>query len=347
MTRIVLGVIMSILCAARSFSEATDAPNELYDAVAALREGLNDAQNGKLFIPFNSDERLNWHYFPKERAGIPFSDLDDAHKEKCLSILRVMLSADGFKKVETIRSLEDVLRAMGSNAAARDLQKYYTAIFGEPAKDKPWALRYEGHHLSLNWTIVDNKIVSSTVQFLGSNPGETMEGPKKGTRPLASEEDLARKLVKSLDEAQRKMAVTSATAPNEIITGAQREVAILEDLGIAYKELNAEQQGLLISLIEVYASVQRPDVARERIAKVRAGGLDGVKFSWMGGLERGEGHYYRIQGAAFLIEYDNTQNNANHIHTVWRDFKGDFGADILKEHYKQHASARVGNQHEH
>jgi hypothetical protein len=197
----------------------------------------------------------------------------------------------------------------------------------------------------LNWTVVGGRIVSSLPQFLGANPAEVSAGSLKGTRALAKEEDLARHLLKSLDEEKRKIAVLHPQAPTEILTGAQREAAIQEDFGLPFTSMSVEQQGVLISLIEVYAGTMPRPLAEERLGKIRAAGLESIKFAWMGGSEKGQGHYYRVQGPTFLIEYDNTQNNANHIHTVWRDFQGDFGRDVLKEHYQAHA--RPGDTHGH
>jgi hypothetical protein len=165
-------------------------------------------------------------------------------------------------------------------------------------------------------------------------------GPLKGTRALAAEEDLARRLAVSLDPAQAKQGITSGTAPREILTRMKSRVDPLEDTGIAFSALKEEQQGLLISIIETYAAVQHPEIARYRLRKIRKTGLKDVKFVWMGGLKPGQGHYYRIQGATFLIEYDNTQNGANHVHCVWRDFTGDFGRDVLAEHYRRDHTTR-------
>jgi hypothetical protein len=224
----------------------------------------------------------------------------------------------------------------------RDPELYYFTVFGEPSARGPWSWRYEGHHASLNWTIVDGALAASTPQFLGANPADVLEGPRKGTRALAAEEDLGRALVKSLSPARRAQAVVSDTAPRDILTGNSRQAAVQDDKGIAYRDLTAEQQGLLLSLIQEYASAHPVAVAQARLARVKAG-LDGVKFAWMGGLEKRQGHYYRIQGPTFLVEYDNTQNGANHIHCVWREFKGDWGKDLLAEHYRtapHHARAR-------
>jgi hypothetical protein len=185
----------------------------------------------------------------------------------------------------------------------------------------------------LNWTIVNGVVAASTPQFLGADPADVSTGPRKGTRALAAEEDLGRALVRSLTASQRTEAVLRTTAPSGILSGATRVAAIQEDKGLPWVRLTQEQQGLLLSLLEEHASVQSPAVAQARLARVRKD-LKSVKFAWMGGLEKGQGHYYRIQGSTFLIEYDNTQDGANHIHSVWRDFKGDWGKDLLAEHYR-------------
>jgi hypothetical protein len=308
----------------------------MHDAAQKFLATLEPAQTSKALHPFNSEERLNWHFVPKDRKGIPFKELKPAQREAALTLLRVSLSQQGFEKVETIRSLENILREIEQGRGpVRDPELFYFAVFGKPSTKEAWGWRYEGHHISLNWTFIGGKVIASSPQFLGSNPGEVKEGPMKGTRVLAAEEDLGRALVKSLDEAQRKEAVLKETAPSDILTGNQREAAIQEDRGVAYKALNKEQQGILLTLIQEHANVQKPEMAKQRLDALRKAGMDTIKFAWMGGLERGQGHYYRIQGKTFLVEFDNTQNNANHIHTVWRDFKGDFGRDFLAEHYKE------------
>jgi hypothetical protein len=310
------------------------------DNARAFLATLGAEQKAKAAIPFASDERLNWHFVPKtgERKGLPLKEMTPPQQKAALALLSAGLSEKGYEKVSTIRGLEIVLREMEKNPRVRDPELYYFSVFGEPSDKSTWGWRYEGHHCSLNWTIVNGKSVASTPQFLGTNPGEVRvevpNAPKKGTRVLATEEELARTLVKSLNDTQRSEAVIDAKAPNDIITGASRQAAILEDKGIPYSKLTKEQQGMLITVIQEYADTQPKPLARERLAKIRKAGLDNVKFAWMGGLERGEGHYYRIQGSTFLIEYDNTQNNANHVHAAWRDFKGDWGMDMLAMHYQ-------------
>ena len=225
---------------------------------------------------------------------------------------------------------------------SRDPELYYFTVFGTPSERGSWGWRYEGHHTSLNWTVVEGTVVATTPQFLGANPADVRDGPQKGTRALAAEEDLGRALVKSLSADQGALAVLSKDAPRDILTGASREAAIQDDRGIPYGKLTPEQQGLLLSLVQEYASAQAPAVAQARLGRVKAE-LPAIRFAWMGGLDKGQGHYYRIQGSTFLIEYDNTQNNANHIHCVWREFKGDWGRDLLTEHYRtapHHARSR-------
>jgi hypothetical protein len=218
-------------------------------------------------------------------------------------------------------------------------------VFGTPEPGGTWGVRFEGHHLSLHWTIVGGKVIASEPQFLGSNPGDVASGEMKGARPLGKSEDLGRLLVTTLDEAQRETAVISDTAPADILSGNEREAIITEHLGIGWSELNPEQQGILMRILEEMAGVQRPELAAARLERLRDAGLETIKFAWLGGLAKGEKHYYRIQGSTFLFEYDNTQGNANHIHTVWRDFDGDFGQDLLKEHYEEHADD--GHPHDH
>ena len=333
---------------------AADAPDpapSMARAANAFLAALDTVKREKANIAFHSDERLNWHFVPKERQGVPFKQMSAEERQAALALLKSSLSVSGFKKVETIRNLEEVLRAMEGNPR-RDPEQYYFTVFGEPSERGAWGWRYEGHHTSFNWTVVDGKLVASTPQFTGANPADVGDGPRKGTRALAAEEDLGRTLVKSLSADQAQLAVISnsapfgSSAPLGIITGNSREAAIQEDKGVAYTKLTEAQQGLLLSLVQEYASAQLPAVAQARLARVRAD-LPNVRFAWMGGREKGQGHYYRIQGSTFLIEYDNTQNNANHIHGVWREFKGDWGKDVLAEHYRtapHHANDRRGDK---
>jgi hypothetical protein len=312
--------------------EAADPGSAMAAAARSFLAALEPGRRAKAAFPFNSDERLNWHFIPRQRQGVAIKDMTSAERRAALALLKTGVSERGFAKVDAILHLEEVL-AVVEGSAMRDPELYYFTVFGEPADTGAWGWRYEGHHASLNWTIVNGRLAGSAPQFLGAHPADVSQGPREGARALAVEEDLARTLVHSLSPPQRSAAILNASAPRDIVTGASREAAISEDKGLGYAQLTAEQQGLLLSLIQEYASTQTSPVAQARLARVK-GELPGVKLAWMGGIERGQGHYYRIQGATFLIEYDNTQDGANHIHCVWRDFKGDWGKDVLAEHYR-------------
>jgi hypothetical protein len=317
----------------------------MLEATRTFLATLDPAQKAKALLPFNSEERFRWFYTPVSRKGIPLKELKASQREAALALLRAGLSEKGYTKAETIRKLEGVLRELEGNSG-RDPDLYYFTFFGEPTPNGAWGWRYEGHHCSQNWTILKGQSIGSSPQFFGANPAEVRDGPMKGMRVLSAEEDLARSLVKSFTPAQRAEAVLSATAPGDILTSNQRKAAIQEDRGIAYSKLSKDQQGTLLAVIEEYLGTQPLAQARQRLDKIRVAGFEQIKFAWMGGVEKGEGHYYRVQGKTFLIEYDNTQNGANHIHCVWRDFNGDWGQDLLAEHYRnsphhQHATERA------
>jgi hypothetical protein len=321
----ILRSLLALLFLSGPFLSAqSDSPQSMMlKAARGFLTTLTPAQRSKATFPFNSEERFRWFYTPVSRHGIPLKDMNASQKRAALNLLHVGLSEKGYTKAETIRRLEDILREMEGNPG-RDPDLYYFTFFGEPSENGPWGWRYEGHHCSQNWTIVNGKPISGSVnspQFFGANPAEGRSGPMKGTRILGTVEDFGWALVRSFAADQRKDGVLSATAPGEILTSNDRKAAIQENRGIAYSELTKDQQGTLLALIEEYLSTQPHAMARARLDKIRAAGLDTIKFAWMGGINAGEGHYYRVQGSTFLIEFDNTQNSANHIHCVWREFQ--------------------------
>ena len=233
-------------------------------------------------------------------------------------------------------SLDAILREMEQGKGpVRDPELYFLSIFGDARSSKPWGWRVEGHHVALNFTLLEGKAIASTPAFFGANPAEVLQGARKGLRALAPEEDLARSLIKSLDDKQRAQAVVSENAPSDILSTNLRKAEPLKPAGLQTSKLGQKQQEILMILLSEYASRHAPDIAAARLDRVRAAGLGNIFFAWAGGFEKGQAHYYRIQGPSFLVEYDNIQNNANHIHTVWRDFNSDFGADLLALHYKQ------------
>src|SRR6266849_2406171 len=332
MIRLLLALVLVPALAQTAAAQTSPPASTMLDAARAFLTTLAPAQKSKAVLPFNSEERFHWFYTPVSRKGIPLKELNTLQQQAALALLRAGLSEKGYAKVELIRKLEEVLRRL--DGPMRDPDLYFFTFFGEPAADSAWGWRYEGHHCSQNWTIVNGKSIGSSPQFFGANPAEVREGPMKGTRVLSAEEDLGRSLVKSLTAAQRADAVIAVAAPDDILTSNQRKAAIQDDKGVAYSQLSKDQQGMLMALIEEYLSGQPRAQARQRLEKIRQAGFDPIKFAWMGGFEKGERHYYRVQGRTFLIEYDNTQNNANHIHCVWRDFNGDWGEDLLAEHYR-------------
>ena len=206
-----------------------------------------------------------------------------------------------------------------------------------------WGWRFEGHHLSLNFTLAGDRLVVDTPSFLGANPATVASGARAGLRVLAAEEDMARALLGMLDEAQRRTAVFDTRTYGDIVTTNAADVDPLQPVGIAASQLSDGQREQLMRLVEVYASTFEPALAQARLARVRAGDIGAIRFGWAGATEPGKPHYYRIQGPQFLIEYDASQNGGNHIHTVWRDFAGDFGRDLLRQHYR----AAAGTAHRH
>lgn len=308
---------------------------------------LTRFQANRGIYAFDDEERLNWHFIPRDRNGVVLRDMSDDQLAAATNLLQTFFSASGFAQAEAVRDLENVLAEIEVNGRfERDPDLYFLTIFGEPSMDGNWALRYEGHHLAFNWTFVRGLGIASSPQFFGTNPAEVRSTSRIGTRVLAAEEDLARALVESLDPEQRRMAVIDAEVPRDIITSANKEVSPFENTGISYGQLDSGQKLNLMRLIEEVASVQPAAIFADRMASIREQGLDSVRFTWIGSAERGAPHYYRVQGPGFLIEYDNVQNDANHIHLVWRDFTGDFGRDILQMHYDSVATA-FGPGHNH
>ena len=275
------------------------------------------------------DERRNWHYVPRPRSGLSFKEMTPEQRLLAHGLLAAGLSHRGYTKAMGIMSLESVLAELENNPKRRDAELYFFSIFGTPGKE-PWAWRVEGHHLSLNFTVAGGEIIM-TPGFFGANPAEVMKGPRAGTRVLGAEEELGRALVKSLNDGQRKKAIILEKAPQEIINVPGRNDTKPE--GIPWAELTDEQRAILTKLVSEYLFRYRPDIATFEFDKLKKQSST-LHFAWAGGLERGEPHYYRVQGGSFVLEYDNVQNGANHTHSVWRDFDRDFGADVLAEHYK-------------
>jgi len=336
-----LSILTAALLSAIPAARAHEAGQQMADVANALLKTLSPDQKAKTVFKFSDEERENWHFIPRERKGLAMREMTPEQKLLGHALLNTGLSHRGQLLASTIMSLEEVLYQIEGDAnpskrqatrERRDPEKYYISIFGAPAMTGAWGWRVEGHHFSLNYTLKDGALLRATPSFFGSNPGEVRAGPRAGTRILAPEEDLGRAFAKSLTEDQWKKALVETTAPKEMITEAKHHVNPLSPAGISDTDLNAGQKAALRQIVHEYLFRVRPEVAAERWQQIESGGP--VHFAWAGSLEKGKPHYYRVQGDSFLLEYDNTQNDANHIHSVWRDFAGDFGADILGAHVK-------------
>jgi len=311
-------------------------------AAAAERflAALSAEQRQQAVFAVDAAERTNWHYIPRERKGLPLKRMNEDQRKLARELLRSGLSQRGYLTATSIMDLETILGDLeqrtnsSERRIVRDPELYFFSVFGAPSARDAWGWRVEGHHISLNFTVAGGAAVASTPSFFGSNPAEVPDGPKKGWRILAQEEDAGRALLTALDEPRRAKATIETTAPNDIVTTNSVKIDPLSPAGVSAAEMTAAQRDRLLALIDVYTSQMASDVAADRMARIRKAGVEKIAFAWAGGTEHGQKHYYRVQGPTFLIEYDNTQNDANHIHSVWREFDGDFGRDILREHIK-------------
>ncbi|PYN80583.1 MAG: hypothetical protein DMD96_13785 [Candidatus Rokuibacteriota bacterium] len=314
-------------------------------AAAAFIAALEPRQRQTAVFPFGQDERMNWHYVPRARAGLPFKDMSPAARTAGHELMKASLSGVGYAKAANVVKLEEVLRQLETfGGLLRDPDKYYVTVFGAPEAAAPWAWRVEGHHLSLNFTLVPGRPVAVTPAFFGANPAEVRSGAHRGLRALADEQDLAVALLRGLDASLRGRLVIAAESLGDIVSGPGRGESLKTPAGVALGELGGEQRALAIRLIEVYARNMRSELAEEELRRLRETGVDRVHFAWAGPIDPRQPHYYRLHGPTLLIEYDNSQNQANHVHSVWHDPRNDFGADPLRAHYeRRHHRGAVGS----
>jgi len=326
-------VLATSFAFAASAHEQDDAAAEMAQGAGQLLRSLTPELKGQASLPFDSDERFNWHYIPRDRKGVPFKAMTPAQRRLADSLLTTGLSHRGMRKALDIMYLDQILFER-EQRAIRDPELYFISIFGEPGKSGPWGWRVEGHHLSLNFTLEDGRLVSASPAFLGANPAIVRGGAQDGMRVLAEEEILGRELLNAFAEKDRARVVILAEAPRDIVTEASRRAEIGKPAGISYREMTGDQRKAVVQVVSFYADRMRPEIAQAEMQRIEGAGYEGIHFAWAGGASVGEPHYYRIHGPTFLIEYDNTQNDANHIHTVWRDLEDDFGgADVLADHY--------------
>ena len=353
--------------------EPTNTASRMIEAATALLGALDDAQRARASFAFNNaDERRSWAYFPKDFHGLPLRDMDGAQRKLTHALVASGLSIHAYAQTTTIIALDDVLNEIQGRLlnAVRDSGRYFVSIFGAPGDDAPWGWRFEGHHVSLHFTIVNGAIVSPTPIFFGANPAEVRHGERAIIRPCGEEEDLARDLLASLDADQKRTAIICPDAPPDIVlmnlphVPDVREFAVVPDLGrlrpvrdafgatpqhvkdavrferasprgIGSATMDARQRALLSELVAVYVERLPDDLAHIERAKIDAAGTEALHFAWAGDERPRQPHYYRLQAPTFVVEYDNTQDDANHVHAVWRNPDGDFGGDVLREHLRR------------
>ncbi|HVS66690.1 MAG TPA: DUF3500 domain-containing protein [Thermoanaerobaculia bacterium] len=338
-TRVALLGLIAILPMPTAAADST--LEAMVEAARVFLASLDPEQREGVAQPFEGEARFRFHYVPSfERAGLPLEALAPHQVHLAHVLLSASLSRTGYAKTVNVMALETVLGRLEAAAGRpgaldlRDPSRYFVAVWGEPGSHA-WGWRIEGHHVSLHFTLVDGEAVATAPAFLGANPHRVPEGPHEGLRVLGAEEDRARALLRSLDEGQRSVAVVADEAPSDIFTTNQPRVTPGEPAGIAASALTEEQRGLLRDLLEAYIGNLPEDLATLRRARLEEA-VGALHFAWLGSLQPREPHYYRIQGPSFVVEYDNVQNGANHSHTVWRDFDGDFGRDLLAEHHRRH-----------
>ena len=336
-TRLVLPLLLTSIASLA----AHEVGKEMASAAGELLGSLSAEQRARATLPFASDERLNWKFVPAERLGLPLDAMSDRQRALTRGLLASALSAEGTLKAERIRDLESVLAEIEKGKGPRrDPLRYFVTIFGTPGPKGSWAWRFEGHHLEVQVTLVDGEVVGLTPQFMGANPGKVADGPRAGLETLSDEDALGRELAASLTPEQAGLAIIPGKVPGDILSGASREAMAIEPMGIPLSRLDPGQRERLWTVIGRFVGRYRGELAGPVLAELRALPADAIWFAWCGSTKVGEGHYYRIQAPGVLMELDNTQNKANHVHTVWRDLRHDFGRDALRRHLETEHAGR-------
>ena len=329
---------------------AHDPATEMTTAAHNFLNSLEEGQKKKAHFPFSDNERENWHFFPGSfvkpngRMGLSVKEMSSPQRTLAQTLLSSALSHRGQIEASTVILLEQILYE-NEGREMRNPDLYHYSVFGQPEQAGSWGWRFEGHHLSLNFSLVNGRIFSVTPSFWGASPAKVTEGKHAGMRVLAEEETTAFKFFKSLSPPQKKMAILSDKAPREIYSGQDNTVdwsTFVPAQGLPITKMNPRQKGWLQEVIAVYSAKHRTQVVKQINQNKPLLHPTETFFAWAGGLTPETGHYYRIQTPDFLFEYANTQNNVNHVHAVWRDFKGDFGRDLLAEHYTQDHSKQKG-----
>jgi hypothetical protein len=328
---LVLGSLLLARPSARVRSSAA-----MTTACVAFLETLDEPQAKRCRFAFGDKERVNWHFIPRVRKGLPVMDLEGAPLRAAMSLLRSGLSEAGYEQSLNVMSLEEVLYLLeGGDRVSRranlDPRKYYISVFGQPGSRGSWGWRFEGHHLSLNYTFVDGLLVSTTPEFYGANPGTIDAGPGRQIRVLGPEEDLARSILTTCTPQQQEVVWRSREAPDDLRGGGVAQPETTDPVGLPVSKMSATQKKLMQTLLTEYLKNMPGDVERQRRGEINKAGIENIHFAWWGSSKQNERHYYRVQGPTFLIEYNNTQNSANHVHSIWRNLAGDFNIPVPGE----------------
>jgi len=304
-------------------------------AASAWLSLLDERQRREGQFEWSNRGRESWHYVPRSRPGVALRTMDDRQTAAAWDVLGSLLSARGIEQVRGELMLERILGELTSNPGFRDPGNYALVIFGDPTGTGAWAWRFEGHHLSINALVAPGHGVAVTPVFFGANPASVPQRHAHGGfRLLGAEEDAAFGLVRSLEGGVRSDAIIADRSLGDIVSGPGRELSLQRREGVALTKLNDAQRNGVMRIIELYAGTMRPEIALAAMAKIRDSNLEAVHFAWAGSAARGRPHYFRIHGPTALIEYDNTQDNANHVHSMWIDPVSLFGRDLLKAHYQ-------------
>jgi hypothetical protein len=309
----------------------------MVEAANQLLAGLSPELRARAAFAFDDPYRLTWHYYPVTpwaRKGAVLKEMTPQEKDLVKALLRAGTSPAGYKTALGVMSLENILRDIENTPLAHKIRNsdlYYVSIYGKPALTGKWGWRLEGHHLIFNYVLEDGRVVASTPQVVGANPGEVPSGPYQGLRVLAREEDLARQLLTALDPDSRRKALLAEQAPFDVLSEVKVQPKKLPLEGLAFADMSPVQQQLVRELIRLYAGRQPPEAAERLLNDVEEGGLEKVHFGWAGSPQPGQPHYYRVQGPTFVIEFCNAQNQANHSHAVYRSYKGDFGIPLAEK----------------
>jgi hypothetical protein len=325
--KIIYLILLTLICSSAIAQDHTEAAKTFLGT-------LSVEQKKKAVYVYADKERFNWNFVPTSRNGISFHEFNTEQEKAAIALLKASLSEQGYKKASGIMAMENVLRKIEGRSkddTYRDPLNYFFTIFGDPDLNLPWGWRIEGHHLALNFSSLNGKITSSTPSFNGSNPG-TLPGAKS---ILELETELGFLLVNSFSKTQLEKALFSSEALPEIVTGNSRLAKSLTPAGIFFTDLTEVQKRFFRELLATYVNNYQLGFSEKLWKKIETIGYEKLSFAWAGSLKPDSGHYYRIQGPSLIIEYDNTQNKANHVHTVVRDLTNDFADDILREHYQK------------